>query len=50
MEGLMLDVMYQIPHEKNLTKVVLNAKVIQGKEKPKLHYKKTARPAKVKVA
>ncbi len=50
MEGLMLDVMYQIPHEENLSKVVINAKVIEGIQTPKLHYKKTTRSKKAKVA
>lgn len=50
MEGLMLDVMYQIPHEDKLNKVVINAAVVAGEGKPKLHYKKTARSKKEKAA
>lgn len=50
MEGLMLDVMYQIPHEKNLSKVVINGKVVEGKDKPKLHYKRGSQSKKNEAA
>jgi ATP-dependent Clp protease ATP-binding subunit ClpX len=40
MEGLMLDVMYVIPDEDNLTKVVINQAVVEGRGSPKLHYSK----------
>ncbi|NCG09261.1 MAG: ATP-dependent Clp protease ATP-binding subunit ClpX [Verrucomicrobia bacterium] len=43
MEGLMLDIMYQIPHEDKLSKVVIDAKMVAGEGGPKLHYKKATR-------
>lgn len=50
MEGLMLDVMYEIPQEKNLTKVVIDAKVIEGKGKPKFHRKRGSQGKKNEAA
>lgn len=50
MEGVMLDVMYQIPHEENLSKVVINGKVIEGEGKPKLHHKRAKRSKKNQAA
>lgn len=50
MEGVMLDVMYLIPHEENLSKVVINGKVIEGKSKAKLHYLRAKGSKKNKAA
>lgn len=36
MEGMMTDVMYQIPHESDIAEVVINQSVVNGKRKPKL--------------
>ncbi len=36
MEGMMTDVMYQIPHESDIQEVVINQSVVTGKRKPKL--------------
>ena len=44
LETLLLDLMYSAPSEKNLTKVIINGKVVQGKAKPKL-VKKTTKSA-----
>jgi ATP-dependent Clp protease ATP-binding subunit ClpX len=40
MEGIMLDIMYQLPDYKNVEEVVVTQSVIKGKAKPKLKYKK----------
>jgi ATP-dependent Clp protease ATP-binding subunit ClpX len=50
MEGLMLDVMYVIPDEDNLTKVVINQAVVEGRGSPKLHYAKSSRAKKEDAA
>lgn len=36
MEKVMTDVMYQIPHEKDIEEVVINQSVVEGKRKPRL--------------
>ncbi len=36
MEGMMTDVMYQIPHEGDIQEVIVNQSVVQGKRKPRL--------------
>ena len=46
MERLMLDVMYRIPDEENLSKVVINRAVVEGKGEPKLQYAKKTRSKK----
>lgn len=50
MEGLMLDVMYIIPDEDKLTKVVINQAVVEGRGSPKLHYAKGSRAKKEDAA
>ena len=40
MERIMLDVMYELPQTENVEKVVINRGVVEGKGKPKLHYRK----------
>lgn len=46
MERLMLDVMYRIPDEENLSKVVINRAVVEGKGEPNLQYAKKTRSKK----
>lgn len=41
-ERLMLDVMYEAPSRRNLSKVTITLDSVLGKEKPKLHFKKSA--------
>ena len=40
MERIMLDVMYELPQTKNVEKVVINRGVVEGRVKPKLHFRK----------
>jgi ATP-dependent Clp protease ATP-binding subunit ClpX len=40
MERIMLDVMYDLPQTKNVEKVIINRAVVEGRSKPKLHYRK----------
>ena len=42
MEGIMLDVMYQLPDYKGVEEVVITAAVVAGKAKPKLRFKRDA--------
>ncbi|MGC9452222.1 MAG: ATP-dependent Clp protease ATP-binding subunit ClpX [Oceanipulchritudo sp.] len=42
MEGIMLDIMYQLPEYKDVEEVVITPAVVQGKAKPKLKYKESA--------
>lgn len=42
MEGIMLDVMYQLPDYKNVQEVIITPAVVVGKAKPKLKYKQDA--------
>ncbi|MEO0509942.1 MAG: ATP-dependent Clp protease ATP-binding subunit ClpX [Verrucomicrobiota bacterium] len=39
MERIMLDVMYELPQTENVEKVVINRAVVEGRGKPKLHFK-----------
>ena len=41
-ENLMIDAMYDIPSEKDIEKVVINEKVVEGSEKPKFVKKQIA--------
>ena len=36
----MLDVMYELPQTENVEKVVINRVVVEGRAKPKLHFRK----------
>ncbi|TVP77374.1 MAG: ATP-dependent Clp protease ATP-binding subunit ClpX [Puniceicoccaceae bacterium] len=40
MERIMLDVMYDLPQTDNVERVVINRGVIEGRGKPKLHFRK----------
>jgi len=40
MERIMLDVMYELPQTENVEKVVINRGVVEGRAKPKLHFRK----------
>ena len=40
MERIMLDVMYELPQTENVEKVVINRAVVEGRIKPKLHFRK----------
>jgi ATP-dependent Clp protease ATP-binding subunit ClpX len=40
MERIMLDVMYELPQTKDVEKVVINRGVVEGRVKPKLHFRK----------
>lgn len=40
MERIMLDVMYELPQAENVEKVVINRSVVEGRSKPKLHFRK----------
>lgn len=40
MERIMLDVMYDLPQTENVEKVVINRGVVEGRSKPKLHFRK----------
>jgi ATP-dependent Clp protease ATP-binding subunit ClpX len=40
MEGIMLDIMYQLPDYKDVEEVIITQSVVKGKAKPKLKYKK----------
>ena len=40
MERIMLDVMYELPQTENVEKVVINRAVVEGRAKPKLHFRK----------
>ncbi len=40
MERIMLDVMYDLPQTENTEKVVINRAVVEGRGKPKLHFRK----------
>ena len=42
MEGIMLDIMYQLPDYSNVEEVIITPAVVQGKAKPKLKYKEDA--------
>jgi ATP-dependent Clp protease ATP-binding subunit ClpX len=42
MEGIMLDIMYQLPDYKNVQEVIITPAVVTGKAKPKLKFKKDA--------
>lgn len=42
MEGMMLDVMYELPEMKDVEEVIITAGVINGKAKPKFKYRKSA--------
>jgi ATP-dependent Clp protease ATP-binding subunit ClpX len=42
MEGIMLDIMYQLPEYKDVEEVVITQAVVTGKAKPKLKYKEDA--------
>jgi ATP-dependent Clp protease ATP-binding subunit ClpX len=39
MERAMLDVMYDLPQNENVQKVVVNRSVVEGRGRPKLHYR-----------
>jgi len=43
MERIMLDVMYELPQTENVEKVVINRAVVEGRSKPKLHFRKVAK-------
>ena len=38
-EKVMLDVMYDVPSDPSIKKVIINAKCIRGEEKPQIIYK-----------
>jgi ATP-dependent protease Clp ATPase subunit len=40
MEGIMLELMYDLPHAGDIAEVVINAATIKGDEKPTLKRKK----------
>ena len=42
MEGIMLDIMYQLPEYKDVEEVIITSAVVTGKAKPKLKYKEDA--------
>jgi ATP-dependent Clp protease ATP-binding subunit ClpX len=42
MEGIMLDIMYQLPDYKDVKEVIITQAVVTGKAKPKLKYKEDA--------
>ena len=42
MEDAMLDIMYEVPGNDNVQKVIITKEVIEKKEKPKIIYKETA--------
>ncbi|MEX0325095.1 MAG: ATP-dependent Clp protease ATP-binding subunit ClpX [Puniceicoccaceae bacterium] len=42
MEGIMLDIMYQLPEYKDVKEVIITQAVVTGKAKPKLKYKEDA--------
>ena len=44
MEQIMLDVMYDLPHQDKVDKVVINRTVVEGRGKPKLGCDKAKRP------
>ena len=44
LEGVLLDTMYDIPSEETVSKVVIDASVIEGKSEPLLMYENTAPP------
>jgi ATP-dependent Clp protease ATP-binding subunit ClpX len=46
LEGVLLDTMYEIPSQSEVSKVVIDESVIEGKSKPLLIYENTDLPAK----
>ena len=42
MEGIMLDIMYQLPDYKDVEEVIITQAVVTGKAKPRLKYKESA--------
>ncbi|MCC5834594.1 MAG: ATP-dependent Clp protease ATP-binding subunit ClpX [Opitutales bacterium] len=42
MEGMMLDVMYELPDMKDVEEVIITAGVVNGKSKPKFKFRKSA--------
>jgi ATP-dependent Clp protease ATP-binding subunit ClpX len=50
MESLMLDLMYRIPNEEKLSKVVIDRKFIEGNSEPRLHYRKSVNVEKADAA
>ncbi len=42
MEGLMLDVTYRLPELKNVEQIIFNRAAVEGREKPKMKFKKDA--------
>ncbi len=49
LEGVLLDIMYDIPSRDNVSKVVIDSAVVRGESEPLIVYQ-TSEPAKVKVA
>ena len=49
MERIMLDVMYELPQTENVKKVVINRAVVEGRIKPKLHFRKAEKIDKSKA-
>ena len=39
MERLMLDVMYKIPHQEDITEVIINRAAVEGRRKPQIKRK-----------
>jgi len=46
LEGVLLDTMYEIPSQKEVSKVVVDESVIAGNSKPLLIYENSEQPAK----
>ena len=44
LEGLMLDIMYELPSQSNVKEVVVGEEVVTGKDKPIIIYEKKKRP------
>ena len=38
MEKIMLDIMYDLPHQKNVKEILVTRAVVEGKQKPKIQY------------
>jgi len=46
LEGILLDTMYEIPSQQDVSKVVIDESVIEGSSKPLLIYENSEPPAK----
>ncbi|MNJ72027.1 ATP-dependent Clp protease ATP-binding subunit ClpX [compost metagenome] len=46
LEGILLDTMYEIPSQTDVSKVVIDESVIEGSSKPLLIYENNEQPAK----